>query len=89
MSPATRGEVWLADLGEPRDDHEQALRRPVIILQTDDLSPLSTVVIIPFTTTINKGWGWRTLSSFRRKRQDWRTTRLPSVLRFAHWIAAS
>ena len=54
MSPAIRGEVWFADLGEPRDDHEQAGRRPVIIVQTDDLSPLSTVVIIPFTTRTKK-----------------------------------
>ena len=50
MSPAKRGEVWLVDLGQPKEDHEQAGRRPAIIFQTDDLSPLSTVVIIPLTT---------------------------------------
>ena len=50
MNPAKRGEVWLVDLGEPKGDHEQAGRRPAIILQTDDLSPLSTVVTIPLTT---------------------------------------
>jgi mRNA interferase MazF len=54
MSPATRGEVWFADLGEPRNDHEQAGRRPAVILQTDDLSPLSTVVIVPFTTQMRR-----------------------------------
>lgn len=50
MNPAKRGEVRLVDLGQPREDHEQAGRRPAVALQTDDLSPLSTVVIIPLTT---------------------------------------
>jgi mRNA interferase MazF len=50
MNPAKRGEVWLVDLGQSKEGHEQAGRRPAIILQTDDLSPLSTVVIIPLTT---------------------------------------
>jgi len=54
MSPAKRGEVWFVDLGIPKDDHEQAGRRPVVILQTNDLSPLSTVVIIPFTTQLKQ-----------------------------------
>jgi mRNA interferase MazF len=54
MSPAKRGEVWFVDLGMPNDDHEQAGRRPVVVLQTDDLSPLSTVVIIPFTTQLRQ-----------------------------------
>jgi mRNA interferase MazF len=49
--PARRGEVWFLDLGEARkDDHEQAGRRPGVIFQTDDLSNLSTVVIIPLTS---------------------------------------
>ena len=50
MNPARRGEVWLVDLGQPKDDHEQAGRRPAVILQTDDLAVLSTVVIVPLTT---------------------------------------
>jgi len=50
MIRVKRGEVWLLDLGLPKDDHEQAGRRPAAILQTDDLSDLSTVVIIPLTT---------------------------------------
>lgn len=54
MSPAKRGEVWFVDLGLPKEDHEQAGRRPVVILQTDDLSSLSTVVIIPFTTQLKR-----------------------------------
>lgn len=54
MSPAKRGEVWFVDLGPPKDGHEQAGRRPVMILQTDDLSLLSTAVIIPFTTQLKQ-----------------------------------
>jgi mRNA interferase MazF len=50
MNPAKRGEVWLVDLGQPKEDHEQAGRRPAVLLQTDDLSVLNTVVIIPLTT---------------------------------------
>jgi mRNA interferase MazF len=62
MSPAKRGEVWLVDLGLPKGDHEQAGRRPVVILQTDDLSPLGTVVIIPFTTQLkNAGLAYTVL----------------------------
>jgi mRNA interferase MazF len=54
MNAATRGEVWLVDLGQPKGDHEQAGRRPAVIFQTDDLSPLSTVVVIPLTTQIRR-----------------------------------
>jgi mRNA interferase MazF len=50
MNPAKRGEVWLVELGRPREDHEQAGRRPAVIFQTDDLLHLSTVVVIPLTT---------------------------------------
>lgn len=38
----------------PKDDHEQAGQRPAVIFQTDDLSPLSTVVIIPLTTQLKR-----------------------------------
>jgi mRNA interferase MazF len=54
MNPAKRGEVWFVDLGQPKEDHEQAGRRPAVIFQTDDLSPLSTVVIIPLTTQLKR-----------------------------------
>lgn len=54
MNLAKRGEVWFVNLGLPKEDHEQAGRRPVVILQTDDLSPLSTVVINPFTTQLRQ-----------------------------------
>ncbi len=49
MSPASRGEVWLLNLGQLKDDHEPAGRRPAVILQTDDLSILNTTVIVPLT----------------------------------------
>jgi mRNA interferase MazF len=54
MNPATRGEVWLADLGPTTGSHLQLGRRPVIILQTDDLLPLNTVVVIPLTTELRR-----------------------------------
>jgi mRNA interferase MazF len=54
MNPAKRGEVWLVDLGAPKEDHEQAGPRPAVIFQTDDLSPLSTVVINPVTTQFKR-----------------------------------
>jgi len=54
MNPAKRGEVWMADLGQPKEGHEQAGRRPVVIFQTDYLSPFRTVVIIPLTTQLQR-----------------------------------
>jgi mRNA interferase MazF len=54
MKPANRGEVWLADLGATKGDHEQLGRRPVIVFQTDDLLPLNTVVVIPLTTQLKR-----------------------------------
>jgi mRNA-degrading endonuclease toxin of MazEF toxin-antitoxin module len=45
-----RGEVWHANLDPAKSGvHEQAESRPVIIVQTNDLEPLSTVVVIPLT----------------------------------------
>ena len=52
MSLPRRGEVWLVDLGAPRG-HEQAGSRPAIVLQTDDLRHLSTLVIVPLSTKPN------------------------------------
>jgi mRNA interferase MazF len=54
MKPAKRGEVWLVDLGLPKQDHEQAGYRPAVIFQTDALSLLNTVVIIPFTSQLKR-----------------------------------
>jgi mRNA-degrading endonuclease toxin of MazEF toxin-antitoxin module len=53
MNPPSRGELWLADLGPLQGSREQLGRRPVIILQTDDLV-LNTIVGIPMTSTVSR-----------------------------------
>ncbi len=53
MNPR-RGEVWLVDLGVPRG-HEQAYERPAVVIQSDDLSRLSTVIVIPTTKVLQRG----------------------------------
>ena len=55
MNPK-RGEVWLVDLGKPRG-HEQAYERPAVVIQTDDLRRLSTVVVVPVTGKLRGGRG--------------------------------
>jgi mRNA interferase MazF len=49
---AHRGEIWLVDFGDPVG-HEQAGRRPAVIVSADPLneSPAGVVVVIPTTTT--------------------------------------
>jgi mRNA interferase MazF len=51
-----RGEVWWADLGEPRGS-EPAFRRPVLIVQDDLLtaSALRTVMVVPLTSNLRRG----------------------------------
>ena len=48
-----RGELWWADLGQPRGS-EPALRRPVLVLQADafNRSRLATVVVASLTTQL-------------------------------------
>lgn len=50
-----RGEVWWADLGEPRGS-SPALRRPVLVVQEDLLteSALGTVMIVPLTANLRR-----------------------------------
>jgi mRNA interferase MazF len=50
-----RGEVWWADLGEPRGS-EPAFRRPVLIVQDDLLtaSALRTVMVVPLTSNLRR-----------------------------------
>ena len=50
-----RGEVWWADLAEPRGS-EPGDRRPVLIVQDDHLtaSALSTVMVVPLTTNLRR-----------------------------------
>ena len=48
-----RGEIWWADLGQPRGS-EPALRRPVLVLQADSFnqSRIQTVVVVSLTTNL-------------------------------------
>lgn len=50
-----RGEVWLADLNPVRG-HEQAGRRPVLILSVDEFNqgPAELAIVLPLTTR-NRG----------------------------------
>ena len=52
-SPAARGEIWLADLNPVRG-HEQAGRRPVLVVSVDPFnqSRAELVVVIPITSTL-------------------------------------
>ncbi len=56
----SRGEVWMADLGQPQG-REFALLHPVVILQIDDLRHLNTVVVVPFTSKLNRSHGGATV----------------------------
>ncbi len=49
---AQRGEIWLVDFGDPVG-HEQAGRRPAVVISANPLneSPAGVVVVIPTTTT--------------------------------------
>jgi mRNA interferase MazF len=48
----SRGEIWLADLN-PTRDHEQAGRRPVLIISADayNRGPSGLVFVLPLTRT--------------------------------------
>lgn len=50
-----RGQVWWADLSEPRGS-EPGGRRPVLIVQDDLLtaSRLATVMVVPLTTNLRR-----------------------------------
>lgn len=50
-----RGEIWWADLGEPRGS-APALRRPVLVVQEDVLSAsaLNTVMVAPLTSNLRR-----------------------------------
>ncbi|MBT3380663.1 MAG: type II toxin-antitoxin system PemK/MazF family toxin [Lentisphaerae bacterium] len=51
-----RGEIWWADLGEPRGS-EPGLRRPVLVVQADtyNRSNLATVIVLSLTTNKRLG----------------------------------
>jgi mRNA interferase MazF len=50
-----RGEIWWADLAEPRGS-EPGARRPILVVQDDHLtaSALSTVMVVPLTTNLRR-----------------------------------
>ena len=52
MTNPSRGEVWLADLS-PTRGHEQAGRRPVLLMSEDifNRGPAGLVIVIPLTST--------------------------------------
>ena len=55
MAAAGRGEVWLTDLNPVRG-HEQAGRRPALIV-SDDLfnqGPAGLVIVLPITSTVRR-----------------------------------
>jgi mRNA interferase MazF len=49
-----QGDIWWADLGEPRGS-APGYRRPVVVVQGDALnrSRIGTVVCVPLTSTLN------------------------------------
>ncbi|HEY4181780.1 MAG TPA: type II toxin-antitoxin system PemK/MazF family toxin [Kofleriaceae bacterium] len=51
-----RGEIWWADLAEPRGS-EPGKRRPVLVVQDDALnrSRLQTAMVVPLTTNLKRG----------------------------------
>jgi mRNA interferase MazF len=53
VSAPGRGEVWLADLN-PTRGHEQAGRRPVLVVAEDlfNRGPAGFVIVLPMTATI-------------------------------------
>jgi len=53
MTPPARGEVWLADLS-PTRGHEQAGRRPVVVISEDtfNLGPSGLAIVLPLTTRV-------------------------------------
>ncbi|MBL8194755.1 MAG: type II toxin-antitoxin system PemK/MazF family toxin [Blastocatellia bacterium] len=53
MNKIARGEVWNADL-DPVRGHEQAGKRPVLILSVDRFnnSPAELIIVLPITTKV-------------------------------------
>lgn len=53
MNPPARGEVWLADLN-PTRGHEQAGRRPVLVVSEDlfNRGPAGLAIVLPMTSTV-------------------------------------
>jgi len=56
MSGPRRGEVWLVSF-DPVEGHEQAGRRPALVISADvfNASPADLVTVLPVTTTARPG----------------------------------
>jgi len=54
----------MADLGHSQG-HEQAYKRPVVILQIDSLNYLNTVMVVPLTSQTKRGNSATTVSVHR------------------------
>lgn len=55
MNAPARGEVWLADLN-PTRGHEQAGRRPVLVVSEDlfNRGPAGLVIVLPMTSAVRE-----------------------------------
>jgi mRNA interferase MazF len=53
VNPPARGEVWLADLS-PTRGHEQAGRRPVLVVSEDlfNRGPAGLAIVLPMTSSV-------------------------------------
>jgi mRNA interferase MazF len=53
VTDPARGEIWLADL-DPTRGHEQAGRRPVLVVSEDlfNRGPADLVIVLPVTSTV-------------------------------------
>jgi mRNA interferase MazF len=53
LKPPSRGEVWLADL-DPTLGHEQAGKRPVLVISEDlfNRGPADLVIVLPITSRL-------------------------------------
>ena len=49
MSIPRRGEIWLVDLNPTRGQEMQKIR-PVVVISSDLLQPISLRIIVPITT---------------------------------------
>ena len=55
VTAPARGEVWLAEL-DPTRGHEQAGRRPTLVLSDDvfNFGPAGLVIVLPITSTLRR-----------------------------------
>jgi mRNA interferase MazF len=59
MTAPLRGEVWLADL-DPTRGHEQAGRRPVLVVSVDPFNegPADLCIVVPLTSRLRPIPSW-------------------------------